>query len=255
MDIRLNGRTAVITGGSKGLGLAMAQRFAASGADVAILARTPETLAAAKQQIQAGAKGKVATVSADVSKLADIRRAYDQVMSELGKIDILVNNAGQATSGASEEVTDEMWQADLDLKLFAQIRFARLVFPQMKQRRWGRIINVLNIGANSAPTSVSRAAQMAFSKVLSGEGAPYNVLVNSLHVGIIVTDQIVRRHRREGANVSLEDFIAQAGRAVPLGRMGRAEEFANIACFLVSDAASYVTGCAINVDGGRCPGV
>ena len=128
----------------------------------------------------------------------------------------------------------------------------------MKERRWGRIINVLNLGAkapgaDSAPTSVSRAAQMAFSKVLSGEGAPYNILVNSLHVGIIVTDQIVRRHKREGANVSLEDFIAQAGRDVPLGRMGRAEEFANIACFLVSDTASYVTGCAINVDGGRCP--
>jgi 3-oxoacyl-[acyl-carrier protein] reductase len=94
---------------------------------------------------------------------------------------------------------------------------------------------------------------MAFSKVLAGEGAPYNILVNSLHVGVIVSDQIVRRHRREGANVSLEDFIAQAGRPVPLGRMGRAEEFANIACFLVSDAASYVTGCAINVDGGRSP--
>ena len=94
---------------------------------------------------------------------------------------------------------------------------------------------------------------MAFSKVLSGEGAPYNVLVNSLHVGVIVSDQIVRRHAREGANVSLEDFIAQAGRPVPLGRMGRAEEFANIACFLASDTASYVTGCAINVDGGRSP--
>jgi NAD(P)-dependent dehydrogenase (short-subunit alcohol dehydrogenase family) len=258
MDIRLDGKSALITGGSKGLGLAMAQRFAASGADAAILARTPETLAEAKQQIQAGAKGKVATVSCDVSRAADIRRAYDAVMSELGKLDILVNNAGQATSGPSEELTDEMWQGDLDLKLFAQIRLTRLVFPQMKQRRWGRIINVLNIGAkspgaNSAPTSVSRAAQMAFSKVLSGEGAPYNVLVNSLHVGVIVSDQIVRRHRREGANVSLEDFIAQAGRPVPLGRMGRAEEFANIACFLVSDAASYVTGCAINVDGGRSP--
>jgi len=258
MDIRLNGRSAVITGGSKGLGLAMAQRFAASGADVAILARNPDTLAEAKQQIQAGAKGKVAAVSADVSKAADIRRAYDAVMSELGKIDILINNAGQGIRGPSEELTDEMWQADLDLKLFAQIRLSRLVFPQMKQRRWGRIINVLNLGAkapgpDSAPTSVSRAAQMAFSKVLSGEGAPYNILVNSLHVGIIVTDQIVRRHSREGANVSLEDFIAQAGRGVPLGRMGRAEEFANIACFLVSDAASYVTGCAINVDGGRSP--
>ena len=258
MDIRLDGRIAVITGGSKGLGLAMAQRLAASGADVAILARTPETLAEAKQQIQAGAQGKVTAVSADVSKAADIRRAYDTVMSEFGKIDILVNNAGQGIRGPSEELTDEIWQADLDLKLFAQIRLSRLVFPQMKQRRWGRIINVLNLGAkapgpDSAPTSVSRAAQMAFSKVLSAEGAPYNILVNSLHVGIIVTDQIVRRHSREGANVSLEDFIAQAGREVPLGRMGRAEEFANIACFLASEAASYVTGCAINVDGGRSP--
>ena len=128
-------------------------------------------------------------------------------------------------AGPSEELTDEMWQADLDLKLFAQIRFSRLVFPQMKQRRWGRIINVLNIGAkapgaDSAPTSVSRAAQMAFSKVLSGEGAPYNILVNSLHVGIIVSDQIVRRHSREGVNMSLEDFIAQAGREGAIGPDG-----------------------------------
>jgi NAD(P)-dependent dehydrogenase (short-subunit alcohol dehydrogenase family) len=128
----------------------------------------------------------------------------------------------------------------------------------MKQRKWGRIISVLNIGAkapgaDSAPTSVSRAAQMAFTKALSMEGAPHNVLVNSLHVGVIVSDQIIRRHQREGANVSLDDFIAQAGRAVPIGRMGRAEEFANVATFFASDAASYVTGCAINVDGGRSP--
>lgn len=258
MDVRLDGRSALITGGSKGLGLAMAERFAASGADVAILARSPETLAEAKSKIAAGAKGKVAAISADVAKAADIRRAYDQVMSEFGKIDIFVNNAGQSTRGPSETITDEMWQADLDLKLFAQIRLSRLVFPQMKERKWGRIIAVLNIGAkapgaDSAPTSVSRAAQMAFTKVLSNEGAPHNVLVNSLHVGVIVSDQIVRRHQREGANISLDDMIAQAGRAVPMGRMGRGEEFANIACFLASDAASYVTGCAINVDGGRSP--
>ncbi len=258
MDIRLNGRSAVVTGGSKGLGLAMAERFAASGADVAIVARSPETLGEAKKQIQKGAKGKVAAISADVSKAADIRRAYDQIMSEFGKIDIYVNNAGQSIRGPSEQLTDEMWQSDLDLKLFAQIRFCRLIFPQMKERKWGRIISVLNIGAkapgpDSAPTSVSRAAQMAFTKALSGEGAPHNVLVNSLHVGVIVSDQIVRRHQREGTNVSLDDFIVQAGRSVPLGRMGRAEEFANVACFLASDAASYVTGCAINVDGGRSP--
>ena len=258
MEVRLDGKSAIVTGGSKGLGLAIAQEYARSGADVAILARDPATLADAKALIQREARGKVAAISCDVSKMAPIQAAYDQVMREFGKIDIYVNNAGQSTRGPSETITDEMWQADLDLKLFAQVRFCRLLFPQMKERKWGRIISVLNIGAkapgaDSAPTSVSRAAQMAFTKALSMEGAPHNVLVNSLHVGVIVSDQIVRRHKREGANVSLDDFIAQAGRAVPLGRMGRAEEFANVATFLASDAASYVTGCAINVDGGRSP--
>jgi 3-oxoacyl-[acyl-carrier protein] reductase len=258
MEVRLDGRSAIITGGSKGLGLAIAKEYAASGADVAILARDPATLADAKGQIERGARAKVAAISCDVSKMAPIQAAYDQIMSEFGKVDIFVNNAGQSTRGPSEELTDEMWQADLDLKLFAQIRFCRLVFPQMKQRKWGRIISVLNIGAkapgaDSAPTSVSRAAQMAFTKALSQEGAPHNVLVNSLHVGVIVSDQIRRRYDRERPNVSFEQYVVEAGRGVPLGRMGRAEEFANVATFLASDAASYVTGCAINVDGGRSP--
>jgi 3-oxoacyl-[acyl-carrier protein] reductase len=259
MDIRLNGRSAVVTGGSKGLGLAIAEEYAKSGADVAILARDQGALAEAKATIQAGAPGrKVSAISCDVSKAADIRKTYDQIMSEFGKIDIYVNNAGQSTRGPSETLTDEMWQADLDLKLFAQIRFCRLIFPQMKQRHWGRIISVLNIGAkapgaDSAPTSVSRAAQMAFTKALSQEGAPHNVLVNSLHVGVIVSDQIKRRYDRERPNVSFEQYVAEAGKGVPMGRMGRAEEFANVAAFLASDAASYVTGCAINVDGGRSP--
>ncbi|MGH7053686.1 MAG: SDR family oxidoreductase [Stellaceae bacterium] len=260
MDIRLDGKSAVITGGSKGLGLAIAEEYAKSGADVAILARDPATLAEAKTRIAAGAAGrsKIAAISCDVAKADAIRRAYDQIMSEFGKIDIYVSNAGQSTHGPSEELTDEVWQADLDLKLFAQIRFCRLVFPQMKERRWGRIISVLNIGAkapgaNGAPTAISRAAQMAFTKTLSQEGAPYNVLANSLHVGIIVSDQIRRRYDHERPNVGFEQYVADAGKAVPLGRMGRAEEFAAVATFLASDAASYVTGCAINVDGGRSP--
>ena len=259
MEIRLDGRSAIITGGSKGLGLAIAEEYAASGADVAILARDQGALNEAKQQIQAkGGKGKVLAISCDVSKAAPIKSAYDQVMSEFGKVDIFVNNAGQSTRGPSETITDEQWQADFDLKLFAQVRFCRLLFPQMKERKWGRIISVLNIGAkapgpDSAPTSISRAAQLAYTKVLSQEGAPHNVLANSLHVGVIVSDQIVRRHQREAANVSLEDYIAAAGKSVPLGRMGRAEEFASIATFLASDAASYITGTSINVDGGRSP--
>ncbi len=258
MEVRLDGRSAIVTGGSKGLGLAIAKEYAASGADVAILARDPASLAEAKAEIQKGARAKVAAISCDVSQAAAIEAACKEVNAAFGKVDIFVNNAGQSTRGPSETITDEMWQSDLDLKLFAQIRFARLLLPQMKERKWGRIISVLNIGAkapgaDSAPTSVSRAAQMAFTKVLSQEGAPHNVLVNSLHVGVIVSDQIMRRYNRERPNVSLEEYIAQAGRAVPMGRMGRAEEFASVATFLASDAASYVTGCAINVDGGRSP--
>src|ERR1700751_1216714 len=121
MEIRLDGKSAVVTGGSKGLGLAIAEEYAKSGANVAILARDQGTLAEAKAKIQTGAPGrKVAAISCDVSKAADIRKTYDQIMSEFGKIDVYVNTAGQSTRGPSETLTDEMWQGDLDLKIFAQ---------------------------------------------------------------------------------------------------------------------------------------
>ena len=258
MEIRLDGRSAVVTGASKGLGLAMGRAFAEAGADVALLARGGEALEAARSALAGSARGRVLAIRCDVASADDIAAAYAAAMAGFGKIDILVNNAGRSATGAFETLTDADWQADLDLKLFAAIRFCRLALPQMKERRWGRIINVLNIGAKaprarSAPTSVSRAAGMALTKVLAGEGAPYNVLVNALLVGIIVTDQIERRHRAEATNLSLEDYIAKAGAAVPLGRMGRAEEFASIACLLASDAGGFVTGTAINVDGGMSP--
>jgi NAD(P)-dependent dehydrogenase (short-subunit alcohol dehydrogenase family) len=126
----------------------------------------------------------------------------------------------------------------------------------MKERGWGRVINTLNIGAKaprakSAPTSVTRAAGMALTKVLAAEGAPHNVLVNALLIGFIEADQHVQRAQRTG--IALDEYYKARGNEVPLGRVGRSEEFANIACFLASDAASYITGTAINVDGGRSP--
>jgi NAD(P)-dependent dehydrogenase (short-subunit alcohol dehydrogenase family) len=234
----------------------VATRFAASGADVAIIARGREALDQAVRTIGGTAKKPVTGIVADVGIAADIRRAYDEAMNALGKIDIVVNNAGTSRTAAFEEVTDEIWHQDFDEKLFAAIRLTRLAWPQMKERRWGRVINVLNIGAKaprpkSAPTSVTRAAGMALTKVLAAEGAPHNVLVNALLVGLIEADQHVRRAQRTG--IALEDYYKASSKEVPLGRMGRAEEFANIACFLASDAASYITGTAINVDGGRSP--
>ena len=128
--------------------------------------------------------------------------------------------------------------------------------PQMKERKWGRIINVLNIGAKaprgaSAPTSITRAAGMALTKVLSHEGAPHNILVNALLVGFIEADQHGQAAKKAG--VDLKEYMAVRAKEIPIGRIGRAEEFANLACFLVSDAGSYITGTAINVDGGRSP--
>ncbi len=259
MEVRLDGRSAIITGASKGLGLAMAKEFAASGADVAMLARRPEVLEEAKQTVAATAQGgRVATFVCDVAKADDIRRTFEDVNRTFGKVDILINNAGQSRAMPSEQITDEIWHEDLELKLFAAIRFARLAWPGMKQRKWGRIINVLNLGAkapraNGAPTAVSRAAGMAFMKVLAGEGAPHGILVNGMLVGLIDSDQHVRRHAREGTNVSYDEFRAKMGANVPIGRIGKAEEFAAMACFLCSDLAGFTTGAAINMDGGASP--
>lgn len=257
MEIRLDGRKALITGGSKGLGFAMARELAASGADVAITARSAEPLAKAHAEI-AAAGGKVHSVAADIATADGVRHAYETTMAAFGRIDIVINNAGISQVGRFEEVTDEVWQADLDLKLFAAIRLTRLVFPQMKERRWGRVINVLNIGAKApraggSPTVVSRAAGLALTKVLAGEGAPHNVLVNALLVGLIDSDQWVRRHEGQGTNIPYEEFLSKMAAGIPLGRVGTAQEFANIACFLASDAGGYITGTAINVDGGTSP--
>jgi 3-oxoacyl-[acyl-carrier protein] reductase len=258
MLVELTGRVAVITGASKGLGLAMATEFAASGADVAILARRPNILEEAKAQIEKTACGRVAAIPCDVAQAADCRAAYDAAIGTFGKLDILVNNAGTSRAMPFDQVTDEIWQEDLDLKLFAAIRLARLALPGMRERRWGRIINVLNIGAkapraNSAPTAVSRAAGMALTKILANECAPHNVLVNALLVGQIVSDQWVRRHAAQGAGTAFEEFAAKLGANIPLRRMGRAEEFAAMACFLCSDHAGFTTGTAINMDGGASP--
>ena len=259
MNIRMDGRVALITGGSLGLGKAMAEAFAAAGASVAIVARRPEVLAEAKAAIEAVADGgaKVCAVAADIRTDTECQRVIDEAQAALGPIDVLVNNAGTSRRGPFLEIDDAAWQDDLDLKLFAAIRLSRLVIPGMRERRWGRIINVLNVGAKmpgaeGAPTAVSRAAGMALMKVLSNENAKHNVLVNSLHVGKIRSDQWERRHEADTRGLTLDEWYDEEGKSQPMGRLGLPEEFAAMACFLASDAGSYITGAAINVDGGLC---
>jgi 3-oxoacyl-[acyl-carrier protein] reductase len=243
MDVRMDGRVAVITGASAGLGLAMAKEFAASGASVAMLARKADVLAAAKAEVAKAAgktNAKIEAYSCDVAEAQPITDTWKKVSADFSKVDIVVNNAGISHAKPFDTVTDEDWQGDLDLKLFAAIRMCRLALPGMR--------------ADSTPTSVSRAAGLALTKALSKENAPHGVLVNAMLVGLIESDQWVRRHKAAGKGESLEQFLAGMAKGrIPLGRMGKAEEFARMACFLCSDAGSFISGVAINVDGGASP--
>ena len=256
MDTSLTAKTALITGGSLGLGLAMAKHFYGAGANIAILARRPEPLVEAAAEIAAqDGEGEVAYFPCDVTDPSAVIATHTAVVERFGQVDILVNNAGQSAAKPFTQITDAEWQADLDLKLMAAVRLTRLVWSAMQEQKWGRVINLLNVyaktpDANTAPTSISRAAGMALTKVLSAEGAADNILVNALLIGFLESDQIRRRHVASGSNDSLEDFIAKAGERLPMGRMGRAEECADLALFLASERGSYITGCAINMDGG-----
>jgi len=260
MEISLKGRAALITGGSEGLGKGMAIRFAQSGADVAILARRPEILEAAKAEVDAAGNGKVVALPCDLLDPAATVKAFADAEAALGQIDILVNNAGTSRAKPFESVTDEEWYEDLELKLMAAVRLCRAALPGMKGRKWGRIINVLNIGAKApraggAPTVVSRAAGLALTKVLASDGAPHNVLVNALMVGLIKSGQWERAFQEADNSGDYEVFVQSMAddRNIPLGRIGETEEFANIACFLASNQAGYITGTSINVDGGASP--
>lgn len=258
MNTDLSNRTALITGGSLGLGLAMAEAFFSEGAKVAILARRAEPLTEACEKVRSGGGTSTSDIrgyACDVADARSLAETYGKVAADLGGVDILVNNAGHAAAKPFNEITDADWQADIDLKLFAAIRLARLCWPHMEAQGWGRVINLLNVfakapDAGTAPTSVTRAAGLALTKVLAGEGAGHNILVNAMLIGLIRSDQIQRRYDAAETELDFDEFVARAGARLPMGRMGEPHEVANLALFLASDAGSYVTGCAINMDGG-----
>jgi len=252
MQLSLKGKVAVVTGGSEGIGRATAMRLAELGASVAICARRAGVLEKTAADIEKlGAK--VLAVTADATKPDDIARFIEQTVQRFGRIDILVNNAGATGQSAFDAVDDAAWQQDLEIKVMAHVRTTRAVIPHMKQQGGGRIINLNMVGAKHPdarqfPTTVSRAAGLALTKGLSKELAPFNILVNVVAVGKIKSMQQERRAAKIG--ISVEEHYAKTGKTIPLGRVGEAEEVANVIAFLASDAASYVTGTCINVDGG-----
>ncbi len=237
----------------------MAETFAAAGASVAVVARDQTVLDETLAALRAVNPGTAhAAISADVRLADEVARAHAEAVEACGPIDVLVNNSGTSNAKPFLDIDDDDWQDDLDLKLFSAIRLCRHCIPHMRSQGWGRIINSLNAEAKAprartCPTSATRAAGMAMTKALASEFAADGVLVNALNTGLLVTHQWRARWERMQPAETFEEYTAAVGDRIPLGRMGDAQEFANLALFLASDAASYLTGAAINIDGGLSP--
>lgn len=255
MELELRGTVALVTGGSEGIGKAAAAELAREGARVAICARRPEVLEAAANEISTQSGAEVIAVPADVRRPEEIVRCVETVRERLGPITRLINNAGTSAAGPFESVDDAGWYADLDLKLMAAVRTIRLVVPMMRAAGGGRIVNITNIGAKqpgarSVPTSVSRAAGIALTKSLSKELAADQILVNTVCIGLVKSAQLERRAIAGYPDLPLDQAWAKLGAGVPLGRVAEASEAGALIAFLCSERAAYITGVAINFDGG-----
>jgi NAD(P)-dependent dehydrogenase (short-subunit alcohol dehydrogenase family) len=258
VDLELAEKVVLITGGTDGLGLALAAQLAGEGASVAVCGRSEDRLGSTRTEIEAGG-GDVLAVQADVTRLEDLERFVDAAVARWGRIDAVVHNAGRASGGSIESIDDRKWEEDFQLKLMASVRLTRLALPHLRASR-GSVLFTLAIaaktpGAGSEPSSVNRAAGMALMKALSKELAPAGIRVNAVLIGLVESGQWVSA--AAGAGLSQEDFYERFSRdaAIPLGRFGYGREFADLGCFLLSARASYLTGVAINFDGGLSPAV
>ncbi len=251
MKLGLEGRRALVTGGSKGLGAAIARELVAEGARVAICSRNEDEVLAAGEEI-----GAAHAQSADVTDPEQVRDFVARSAEQLGGIDCLVNNAGGAHPGNFETLVDENWAADYDVKVFSLIRCSREVLPHMRAAGGGRIVNIGAVYSRYPDptffaTSVNRAAGNAFTKTLALEVAKDNILVNGVNIGFVVTPQWDNIHRRRAPDVPRDEFFATFARQeVPLGRFGTPDEVSGLVAFLLGERASYITGASIDVAGG-----
>ena len=260
MDMGLQDKVAIITGGSEGIGKAAALSMAKEGARVVIVARRQDVLDNAAQEIKTATEGEVLPIAADDTDRDAANRVIQAALDNYGRVDILVNNAGTSMAKDFESVSDDDWEGDFDLKVWGAVRFIRTVLPHMRKVGGGRIINVTNLGGrtpgpSSMPTSISRAAGIAITKGLSKDLAQDNILVSTVCIGLVKSGQHERRYesRKESEPSLTEDAfydqLAQ-GRSVPLGRVAEAVEAGDVIAFLASERASYLTGIAVNIDGG-----
>lgn len=273
MDLGIKGRVAVVCAASQGLGKAAAASLAAEGAHVVICSRDEGRLRAAAEEItnkvgsqQAGgttpsgpasSPALVVPVVADVSRASDIERLVTTAFERFGRIDILVNNAGGPPVAPFSKLDDDRWMAGVQLTLMSVVRLIREVLPIMQRQRWGRIINITSIAAKEPVndlviSSTLRPGILGLTRVLANRYGSEGILINSVAPGFILTarQEEIAQARSAERGISREQYLEESAREIPVSRLGRPEELADVIAFLASERASYVNGATISVDGG-----
>jgi 3-oxoacyl-[acyl-carrier protein] reductase len=257
MNLGLKGRVALVAAASRGLGRAVAEELAAEGASLVLCARGPEALNETREAITQHTGASVLAVTADVADTADVARVVDSAFEKFGRVDILVNNAGGPPAGKFESLSREQWEASTRLTLYSAIELSRHVLPGMRERRWGRILNITSIAVkqpveNLILSNSLRAAVTGFARTLANEVAADGITVNNILPGYTKTERVeeLARMMAEKEGISPAEFTARWEREIPMRRLGEPREFAALAAFLVSERASYITGTSVQVDGG-----
>lgn len=262
MDLELGGKTALVTGASRGIGRAIALGLAQEGARVALCARDKAALESVAAEIRATTRAEAVVVTADLSRLDEVTRVVETARSRLGRIDVLINNAGAIRGGDFMKIPDEQWAGDWSLKLLGYIRMARAVFPLMQAQGGGRIVNVVGAAARNPtvaylPGGIANSGLINFTKGLADLGAPSGILVTAVSPAATATGrwEMLMAQQAAAAGQSLEAYRAEVEGAYPLKRIARPEDVADLVCFLVSARAAFLTGVCITVDGGATRGV
>ena len=262
MDLGLRGRVALVCGSSQGIGRAIADALAAEGADIVINSRSAEKLEAVRSQIAEATGAQVVAACADLTDPAGVEDVVSKAQDAFGKIDILVTNTGGPPAGTFEEHSAQVWRDAIAQNFESVLNLTRAVLPGMKERRWGRIVNVTSISVKQPVVGLIlsnsiRAGVTGFAKTVANEVAPYNVTVNNVLPGFTRTERLIHLAEavaeREGTTV--EGAYESWESEIPMGRLADPPEVGAVAAFLCSEQASYVTGQSIAVDGGWIKGL
>jgi NAD(P)-dependent dehydrogenase (short-subunit alcohol dehydrogenase family) len=256
MDLNLRGRVVLVTGGSKGIGLACAEAFAAEGARVAISSRSRDNLAAAEKLLRARGH-EIVSAPSDLIDPKAAPALVAEIERRLGPVDVLVNSAGAAKRHAPDQLDMQAWHDAMDAKYFTYVHAMQAVLPGMAARKRGAIVNIVGQGGKIAspahlPGGAANAALMLLSAGLASAYGRSGIRVNAINPGVTLTERVTGRFEAEGrtAGISPDEARRRGEQSIPLGRYGRPEEVAAVAVFLASDRASYVTGANIPMDGG-----